>query len=71
VANNRLDDVFLTGLRSTTYVEKMSDIAAVMGKKMHFISIEGVGIFREKHSLHNVLLLSVLLHDILANSFSL
>jgi hypothetical protein len=54
VANNRLNDVFLTGLLSTTFVEKMSEIAAVMAKKMHFISIEGVGIFREKHSLRNV-----------------
>ena len=74
MANNRLNDVFLTGLRSTTFVEKMSEITAVMGKKMHFISIEGVGIFREKHFVHNVscpVVESVLLHDILANSFSL
>jgi hypothetical protein len=36
VANNRLNDVFLTGLLSTTFVEKMSEIAAVMGKKNAF-----------------------------------
>ena len=75
MANNRLNDVFLTGLLSTTFVEKMSEIAAVMTKKMHFISIEGVGIFREKTFSSQRLLscfeVSVLLHDIFANSFSL
>jgi hypothetical protein len=51
VANNRLSDVLLTGLRSTTFVEKVSEIAAVMAKKMRFISIEGVRAYFEKNIL--------------------